>query len=235
MTMATKKKASVAAQKAAKSRKAKAARDAKKGGAVNEALARANKVAGKAATATREKIEKGVDTILGKGKKAPQFFGRKKATAAQRDPEKVKAERNALHQKMMRVKWYAEHRAASIELWVARRAAQAAKDTAEVEKLNRKLERINKERDAAREAWVKKGSVIPDAAPVKAEKKAAAKKEPKPKAAKKSGKRSKKQPAETPAATTTVDQPVTPGNVTEAPAAEPETTSTDDVQPLDVQ
>lgn len=226
-----KKQLSVAAQKAAKSRKAKAARDAKKAG--NPALDRANAAAGKSKL---QKLNKTLTDVLIGGKKIagtidkaaakavskkPQFFGRKKA-ASQKDPEKVKAERNALHEKMMRVPWYAEHRAESIKAWVARREALKAKDGAEVDKINRKLDRINKERDAAREAWVKKGSVIPDAAPVKKEKKAAAPK--KEKAPKKSGskkggsKKSKKLPTaqsdELGTVTIPDEQPVTEQPVT---------------------
>lgn len=192
-----KKMMSVAAQKMAKARKAKAAREAKKGTTGNAALDRANAVAKKGPKATAKKIAGTVDQAAAKAvqKAKPQFFGRPKVKKPV-DQEKVKAERNALHQRMMRVPWYAEHRTESIELWVARRAAIAAKDTAKVEQINAKLERVNKKRDKARAEWKAAGSIIPDepiAKPEKQTKKAA--KKPAAKKAKKV-KKVKKQPQE---------------------------------------
>jgi hypothetical protein len=158
---------------------------AKAAGTGNPALDRANAVAkkGKAAKVTKAiKVAAtgGADVVKREKPANPQFFGRPKVQKVV-DPAKVKAERNAQHESMMRVPWYAEHRAQSIELWVARRKAIAAKDQPAVDKINRKLEKINKEREKARADWKAAGGKIPPAVSVKAEK-------AKPKAAKKAKK-----------------------------------------------
>jgi len=231
--MASKKKSGVkgagvkstAAQRKAKREELNKIHKAKTSGTGNSALDRANAVAKKGATRVTKAIKKAATGGAEVVKKAkPQFFGRPKAKK-EIDPEKVKAERNAQHQRMMRVPWYAEHRAKSIELWVARRAAQAAGDAAEVEKINRKLDRINKERDKARAEWKAAGSVIPDVAPEKEEKPTRAKKSGgKKAAAKKSRKKKDQPPVDEQAATETIGEVLND----EPQADEPVETTTDE-------
>lgn len=192
-----KKKSSVKAM--VKKIKAEAKAKREKSGTGNAALDRANAVAKKGAPkkgAVKAAAKKAEST----GKPKPQFFGRQKAKK-EVDPAKVKAERNAQHERMMRVDWYRDYRANSIALWVERRKAEAAGDKDAIEKINRKLERVNRERDKAKADWKAAGSVIPDEAPaVKEPKKKAEKKAPaaKKKAAKKpAAKKSRKAIIET--------------------------------------
>lgn len=112
--------------------------------------------------AAADKAVQGADLppVTTNAKKAPQFFGRKKV-AKEVDPVKVREQRNATHAQMMQLDWYADYRKDSIELWVERRKAEAAGDTAAIDKINKKLDSIARKRDKAKAEWKAAGAKLP--------------------------------------------------------------------------